>query len=170
MNKFIAAGVTALALSVSPMALAADYSTPMMMTDPGFDWDGFYAGLGVSGAAWSNGLTVGTIDGVMGFNVTSDHILFGLEGTLGGAMDSIGGTGVQVAIDGRVGYLASPDAVLYFSGGGAYFSLPNQLFATVGGGAEFAINDSWTLDGEYEFWFNSTFTAHTFKASALYHF
>lgn len=177
MNKFLVAGVAAAALTFSGAAAvqAADLGVvvmddPVMMSDPGFDWDGFYAGLGVSGAAWSNGLTVGMLEGVVGANVTAGHVLFGVEGTFGVGMDSLSAFGWQVAGDGRLGFLATPDVVFYASGGGAYFSLPAQFFGTVGGGVEFAVNDDWSLDAEYEYWFNPTFTAHTVKLSALHHF
>lgn len=175
MNRFFAAGAVALALSVSPAAMAADMGVvvmddPVMMSDPAFDWDGFYAGLGVSGAAWSNTLTVGMLEGIIGANVTSGPVLFGVEGTFGVGGDSAGAFGWQVAGDGRLGFLATPDVVFYGSAGGAYFSLPNQFFGTVGGGIEFAVNENWSLDAEYEYWFNPTFTAHTVKLSALHHF
>ncbi|WP_424981139.1 outer membrane protein [Maritalea sp. S77] len=152
--------------------LAADpivYPTPTV-TSSAFDWEGFYAGVGASGAGWSNALTVTTIDAIIGVNFVSGDYLYGLEGLVGYAIDSSSATGHEFAADARIGYLISPEAVIYASAGVGYMSLPDELFGTIGAGAEFALSDDVSLDFTYEHWRGNSFSANRFDASVNWHF
>lgn len=151
-------------LMLSGPALAADYSSS------GFDWDGFYAGIGASGSAWSNGRTVYSVDGIVGANVTSDGMLYGAEGYFGWVTDDLGATGTEAGVNGRLGFLVSNDAVAYVTGGGAYMSLANEWLATVGAGIEFAVSDSATFDVKFEHWRGATYTANRIDASINWYF
>ena len=157
-------------------ALAAD---PVITVEPayvpsaGFDWDGFYMGVGVTGSSLSNGIvtdTTGYLDLIAGFNVTFGDALFGAEGWIGGYSDgTFSGYGGGAAA--RVGYLMTPDALVYISGGGYFYDAGGQ-YGTIGAGVEFAMTDNVSLDIEYKYWgwSNTTFTGHSLGASALWHF
>lgn len=151
-------------LVLSGPALAADYNSS------GFDWDGFYAGIGASGSAWSNGETVYSVDGIAGFNIVNDGILFGAEGFFGYVVDSSSLTGTEGGVNARLGYLVSNDAVAYITGGGAYMSLPNDWHATIGAGIEFAVSENATMDFKFEHWRGSSFTANRLDASINWYF
>ncbi|GLQ18580.1 outer membrane protein [Maritalea porphyrae] len=160
---------TAAAL-ISTSAYAAD---PVANPSTGFDWDGFYAGVGVTGTSFSNGgpaETVGFVDAIIGFNVTNDQILFGLEGWIGAYADS-SSTGTGGGVEARVGYLANPDMLIYTGVGRYHFDAGGQ-YTTVGLGAEFVVGDNVTIDTEYKYWgwSNTGFTGHSIGASANWHF
>ncbi|HHG89453.1 MAG TPA: porin family protein [Devosia sp.] len=165
-------GVAASAL-LATGALAADPVDTVQPTfsSAGFDWDGFYVGLGVTGGQWSNTESFGLVDIIAGVNVTAGDVLFGGEAWIGGYGTSFGFTGVEGGLEGRLGYLVSPEALIYLSGGGQFFDAGGQ-YGTVGAGVEFAVTDNVSLDLEYKYWgvSNNGFTAHSIGASANFHF
>ena len=164
-------GVTA-GLVLSGAALAGDYDTPTY-SSAGFDWDGFYAGIGVSGSSLSNGVltdTTGYIDVIAGANYTNGNFLIGLEGWFGG-YSYAGASGYGGGVEARAGYLASDD-VLVYAGVGGYFYDAGGRYTTLGAGVEFALSDQLTIDTEYKYWGWSTtgYTGHSVGASVLWHF
>ncbi len=166
-------GVAATAL-LSSGALAADLNVvvPETFDTATFDWDGFYVGLGGTGAVFNpGGSSVGMIDIIAGVNVTSGNILFGGEAWVGGYLTSAAVTGVEGGLEGRLGYLVSPEALIYLSGGGQFFDAGGQ-YGTIGAGVEFAITDNVSLDLEYKYWgwSNTGFTGNSIGASANFHF
>ncbi len=155
-------------------AIAAD---PIITVEPAyipqsysFDWDGFYAGLGVTGIMPSAGTNFGSLDLIAGANFTNGDMLFGLEG-----WGNYTGDGVTTAwgggLEARIGYLATPEALLYASAGGQFYDT-GVSYGTLGGGVEFAVTDDLSLDLEYKYWLRSgsTTTAHSIGVSALWHF
>lgn len=156
-------------------ALAAD---PIITVEPayiepiaGFDWDGFYMGVGISGSTYTPALTAVSADIIAGFNVTSGSMLFGAEGWFGAHSDSSPATNWGGGLEARVGALITPDALLYVSGGGQFYDAGGQ-YGFIGAGAEFAVTDSLTFDLEYKYlgWSNTLYTGHSLGLSALWHF
>ncbi len=156
-------------------ALAAD---PVMTIEPayiesssGFDWDGFYMGIGILGASFTPAASLGQIDFIAGANFTNGDMLFGLEGWLGFARDNLAIDEWGGGIEARAGYLITPEALLYVSGGGQFYNGGSQ-YGTIGAGMEFAVTDNVSLDLEYKYWgwSNTAFTGHSIGASALWHF
>ncbi len=163
-------GVAASAL-IATGALAAD---PVDMVQPtyssaGFDWDGFYAGLGVSGGLYSSGTTIGTGDLILGANVTSGNMLFGAEGWIGGAINNSGVTAIHSGAEVRAGYLFTPEALLYLSAGVDAFDFTTVL-GSVGLGAEFAVTDNMSIDLEYKYVAGVGINGNTLGASLNWHF
>ncbi len=156
-------------------AIAAD---PVITVEPayvepstGFDWDGFYMGVGISGTAYTPALTAITGDIIAGFNVTSANMLFGAEGWVGIHSDSSPSTAWGGGLEARVGALVTPDALLYVSGGGQFYDGGGQ-YGFVGAGAEFAVTNNVSIDLEYKYlgWSNTIYTGHSLGLSALWHF
>jgi len=168
--RSIIAGIAAGAM-LSTGALAADYSTYSAAT---FDWDGFYAGLGITGGAFMTGpapSNYASIDGIAGVNMTSGAALFGVEGQLSGVNDFTNGWMWSAKGEFRAGYLAAPEALIYgavaakaYSGGARYIGL--------GAGVEFVAVDNMTFDieGVYYPWSNNAYDSAEISASALWHF
>lgn len=145
---------------------------PTYMPDAGFDWNGFYMGLGITGTGFTpfSG-TMGSIDLIAGVNVTSGNLLFGLEGWVSGWRASWGGSDISAGIGTRVGYLATPEMLLYASGGGQFYTDGAQ-YGTIGAGVEFAVTDNVSIDLEYKYWgwSNTIFTANSFGLSTNWGF
>lgn len=173
-KSVLAASAIALMTGVAYAADPVMYPEPAPVVANGsFDWDGFYAGLGITGASFSNGgpsETVGFLDLIVGGNITYDNFLFGAEAWFGGYRDSVD-TGTGIGAEARAGYLVS-DEVLVYTGVGMYRFDGGGQYTTVGLGTEFAVSDDVTIDLEYKYWgwSNTSFTAHSFGASALWHF
>ena len=163
-------GVAASTLLITG-ALAADPSVvvPATFDTATFDWDGFYMGVGVTGLAVSTGATAGFGDLIFGVNATSGNMLFGLEGWVGAYSSSIPSTGWGVGAEARAGYLVSPEALLYLSGGGVALDTGGSA-GTVGFGAEFAVTNDITFDLEYKYWMATFVTGHSLGASMNWHF
>jgi outer membrane immunogenic protein len=168
-------GALLLAVGLSTGAQAADYSAPY---SPSFDWEGFYAGVGVSGTSYSvvffntPSLRFGEIDGVLGVNFmpAADWVL-GAE-IFGGLSRSLDFNFTSGVIGGEVrgGYLVTPEALMYVSAGAVhYFNIP-ITFGTVGAGVEFAVTDDISLDLEYKLQWNFPVYGHQVGASVLWHF
>lgn len=178
---FIGLSSVALVAGMGASALAADYGTPMMeepvmMTDPGFDWDGLYAGMGIAAASFTGPGPSGT-DGfvrfVLGANMTVDSFLFGAEGWVGG-YTTISGAGMSGYAYGgqvRAGYLATPDVLLYGSADAFTYDAGGQ-YAGIGAGVEFAVTDNMSLDTHYTYygWSNTGFTGHEISGTLNFHF
>lgn len=160
-------------------ALASDaIDYPPLPTDyvkTGFDWDGFYAGVGLGGARIANGGgtdTMAQLDAIVGVNVTNDDFLFGAELWLGAYRDQGTGTyGGNGGVEARAGYLINQDVLIYAGLGRLHYDTGTQ-FTTLGIGAEFAVSDEISIDLEYKYlgWSNTGDTGHSLSASALWHF
>lgn len=168
--------VFAFAVALTGGAYAADLGVYVPAPEPApmFDWNGFYAGLGVTGGAWWNGadVTQGSIDGIVGVNVTTEQFLFGIEGQLSGYADNASTTGWLARGSVRAGYLVTNEALLYVALSGLHFD-GGANYAGVGGGVEFVVTDNMTIDleGTYYPWTdNGTWQAATASVSALWHF
>lgn len=158
----------ALAAALTTGAQAADYSAPASSS---FDWDGFYAGVGIAGSFFNGGNRVVQGEIEVGANFTSDNILFGVEAFVGYGYENVaalwGGVGGAEA---RIGYLVTPEALLYMSAG-AVATAPNTLYGTIGAGMEFAVADAMSIDLEYKFLYNSAAVyGSEIGASLLWHF
>lgn len=166
-------GALAVATALSTtMAHAADLpDAAMAYASPTFDWDGFYAGVGLAGSAYNTGVTIGQVEGVAGVNFTSGQLLFGAEIYAGWAVNNGGAGSGLVGGEVRAGYLVDPAVLLYISGGGQFFTNGAVGLGTVGAGVEFAVTDDVTLDFEYKFlWNNAALNGHQIGASVLWHF
>lgn len=175
MNKILSAAAMTAGLLMASPAMAADMGTGgSMMTDPGFDWDGLYAGLKGEYAASTAIVDIGGIAFVLGANGTVDNILFGAEAWVGG-FTSTGPTGAYLGASARIGYLATPDVVLYGMASVEHFIPAGGLtMFGVGGGVEFALMDNVSLDANYTYYpWTSTgpgANMHNLSASLNYHF
>ena len=133
-----------------------------------YDWDGFYMGVGITGLALNSGANAGLADLIAGVNITSGNLLFGLEGWIGGWATDIPSTGFGAGAQARLGYLASPKALIYLSGGG--YTTFNGELATVGAGAEFALTSNASLDLEYKYWWSNPVQGNSLGASLNWKF
>jgi len=129
-----------------------------------FDWDGFYMGVGITGLALNGGTNVGFADLIAGINITSGNLLFGLEGWIGGWATNLPTSGWGGGAQARVGYLVSPEALIYLSTGGYALATGGQL-ATFGAGAEFALTEDLSLDLEYKYWWSNPSKGSSIGAS-----
>jgi outer membrane immunogenic protein len=195
------------------------------MVSPAQNWTGFYVGV-MGGYGWSDEITGriagvgaatissddlkgGFAGGTLGYNWQTGQFVFGIEAdaawsdikyteTVLGvtAQDRIRAFG---SVTGRLGFLASPDLLLYAKGGYAWaenqfrVTAPGVLFSesqihsgwTVGGGAEWMFAPNWSAKVEYmyaDYGFENylrTFvatgidvsaTVHTVKGGINYHF
>ncbi len=96
------------------------YEYPPLPTEyemVGFDWDGFYAGVGLGGARITSGggtETLAHLDAIIGVNVTKDEFLLGAELFLGASRDIASGTyGGHGGVEARAGYLIDQDVLIY---------------------------------------------------------
>jgi outer membrane immunogenic protein len=172
MKKLLSFTVAIMALSAGA-ARAAD-----VMSDPAYDWSGFYSGVHfgyaqVDGTYFAdtvgnedldvNGARFGTLGG---YNFQSDNIVFGIESatSFGNLSDSTPTIdkfkiGIESTLRARVG--VGMDRFLPFiSGGAALVKATSNDFGTgkdsnyhlgfvVGGGLEYAVNDNIRIRGEY---------------------
>lgn len=164
-------GVVAFAAAFTGGAYAADMAAPMAV---GFDWTGFYAGVGITGGAFTTGPTpsnFASVDAIAGANITNDLLLFGVEGQVSWYHDFTFGSDWYAKGEVRAGYLATDTALLYLSGSGVHFS-GGANYGGFGGGVEFAAMDNMTIDieGNYYPWSNNAYRLATVSASVLWHF
>lgn len=161
-------GALLLAVGLSTGAQAADYSAPYSAS---FDWDGFYAGVGVSGAFYNTNRRLAEVDGIVGVNyMAGADWLIGAEVFGGFSRNDINVTSGVIGAEARVGYLVAPEALMYLSGGGVHYFNGSTSLATVGGGVEFAVSSDISIDLEYKFQFNNALNGHQIGASVLWHF
>jgi outer membrane immunogenic protein len=174
MKTLLSATIAMLSLSAG-LAAAAD-----VMSEPIYDWTGFYSGIHADYASvdgtysvpgpvnfdiGDSGARFGTLGG---YNFQSDNIVFGLEsdssfGTLKDTNPAISSfkIGLESTVRGRVG--VAFDRLLPFatagvalasakSNGGGIGNDSNYHFGfVVGGGLEYAATDHLRLRGEYLF-------------------
>lgn len=194
MKKLLMTGAALAALSSG--ALAADLGSPRMpvaaeAVAPGFTWTGIYGGLH-AGYGFAN--TSIALAGLFGFSgIGSNGWLIGgrigadyqlaqrwvagvvVEGNLQ-AIDTVigfGGGSIKIsgdqswAVRGRLGYLLTPETLLYVTGGftqgrarlsagGAAASFTANGWQ-VGGGIETRLAGNWFLFGEYVHTFSNSF-------------
>lgn len=175
---------TVLATSAIALLTGASYAADPVMypapapqvADEGFDWDGFYAGVGFSMDALSNGGpadSYGYLDAIIGYNYTHENILIGAEAWIGGYWDIATGTdtGYGGGVEGRVGYLVT-DKWLIYSGIGYFKYDAGADYATLGLGTEYAVTENVSLDVEYKYWqgLSNNFAGPSLGTSLLWHF
>jgi opacity protein-like surface antigen len=140
----------------------------------GFDWEGPYAGLYVSGQTSEFDDAFG-IGADLGVNVLLDSsLLAGVEGNvawLAGTPNSW-----QAQVHGKLGFVATDSAAIYGLLG-VGFNSETDGYVPVGIGAEFALADNFTIKAEYQFqWdFEETVvgvseSAHVGKIGFNWHF
>ena len=179
MKKLVLAATLA---AFAPAAYAADLigvdpAAPMAMTDAGFDWSGFYAGLNAgftSGQASSAGAVSGTTTNInvaggllgatVGFNAQMDSFVLGVEGDV--AWSGASGTAVCVAApafncEGRLNWLGTLKAragvaldstLLFATAGLAAGGVTATVVPTPGGitGTHSGTMTGWTVGGGVE--------------------
>ena len=187
----IALLATAAAAALTSTTLAAD---PIVMLDPtpvveqftGFDWEGVYAGLYVTGRTDSTapGVTDGVfgVGGNVGINFLLDPVLLGVEGDISVLTDNnivpadtADWTGQAV---GRVGVLVTDTVLAYgLAGFGAHSDTGG--YVPVGAGLEVALGDRFSIKGQYEYQWDvsesdalatTTDSAHVAKLGFNFHF
>ena len=141
-------------------ALSADHITmpvssgagqlPVVESDSGFDWSGFYAGVyGVAQNGSVSGLQYG-IGVDAGANAQIDFFLVGGEVALHGLT---GGSTIDTAygqVLGRAGVVITDDVLLYAAAGyGVDLGLPAEDDLLLGGGIEVAVADDLSLRAQY---------------------
>ncbi|WP_240233648.1 outer membrane protein [Devosia lacusdianchii] len=159
MSLFKKLALAALATTL-PMgaAFAADLitvptSTPVevpVYEEPGFDWNGFYAG--VYGGA-QNGSVSGTQYGLgvqAGVNAQFDFYLLGAEVSVHGLTGGNVGNTTYGQILGRAGLVVTDNVLVYAAGGyGIDLGAPEEDDALLGGGVEFAVTDNISVEAQY---------------------
>ena len=145
---------TAATVAFSSATFAADLiiSEPAIIDNSvGFDWEGPYAGLFVSGQTTPAVFGIGAN---LGVNVLlDDSLLAGFEGEVAWLSNSTW----QGDVSGRLGFIA--DAAL--------------IYAHLGVGAEFAVADNLSIKAEYAYqwdWDNGAQSAHVGKIGFNWHF
>ena len=174
----IALLATVASAALSSATLAADLIIADPVIDntymaPGFDWEGPYAGLWVSGsvashgdddADWDNGWGFGAS---LGMNAMLDSNLFaGVEGNLGYV-----GHDWQAQAHGKLGFTADTLAIYGLAGIG--FNGDTDAYVPVGIGAEFVVADPLTIKAEYQYQWDlndSDHSAHVGKIGFNWHF
>lgn len=168
-------GVAATAL-MAGSAMAADLMMePPAMEDmaTGGDWDGFYAGVGITGTT-SSTITenILSLDGIVGVNAQSDMFVLGAEGYIQGKWSDL--TGWYAGLGGEIrGGVALGDAALLYGALGGEIESGGATYLTGGGGIEFMIADATSLDLEYKHYWGvggSTWQGDSIGASVLFHF
>lgn len=180
---FAGAGAALLVAAASSVALADGMERPKVGYEKPYSWNGFYVGgsvgVVIEQAAWTVPGVVTTptssdegviFGGTVGFNFTSGPWLFGIEGDWSktdadvGPILACGGNCMTSAdwlatLRGRVGFLVSPAALVYATGGAAWADLKSTVVGVsqsetavgwvVGGGFEVKLDSRWSVKGEY---------------------
>lgn len=168
MKKNLLAGLAVAALMVSPAA-AADLAYPAPATayapPPVFTWTGFYIGAN-AGYGWGDADYSSTIDGFLGglqagYNWQgAGPLVLGVETDI--QLSNVKSQNYSLDYFGtlraRLGF-AVDQFLIYGTGGLAYgrgsyevlglTSDKSHIGWTVGGGAEYAIDNNWSVKGEY---------------------
>lgn len=166
----IALLATVAGAALTTATLAAD---PIVMLDPtpvvenfsGFDWEGVYAGLFVSGQ--SEPATFG-IGGNVGANILLDPLLLGVEGDITWLSNSTW-QGQAVA---RAGVLVTDNVLAYGLAGFGAHSV-NSTYVPVGAGLEVALGQRFSIKGQYEYHWDTDVAAqssHVGKVGFNFHF
>lgn len=163
--KIVLLAATASA-AFSSAALAADlvidapiYDQPVIDNSYGFDWEGPYAGL------WVSGLTTPAfaLGADLGVNILLDPaVLAGVEGNVSWQSDN----SWSVQGHGRLGFVAEP--VLIYGLAGLGWNSANGGYVPLGVGAEFAVADNLTLKAEYNYQWGPD--VHVGKVGFNFHF
>lgn len=158
MSMFKKMALAALATTMTMgTAFAADLitvptSTPAELPvyeEPGFDWNGFYAGVygafqgsPVGGDQYGIGVQAGV-------NAQFDFYLLGAEVAVHGLTGGVGGTSYGQIL-GRAGLVVTDDVLIYAAGGyGIDLGAPEEDDLLVGGGVEVALTDQITIEAQY---------------------
>jgi outer membrane immunogenic protein len=166
-NLKLALLATAATVAFSSATLAADLivAEPMIDNTVGFDWEGPYAGLFVSGQTTPAVFGIGAN---LGVNVLiDDSLLAGFEGEIAWLSNSTW----QGDVSGRLGFVA--DAALIYAHLGIGANSSTGAYVPVGVGAEFAVADNLSIKAEYAYqWDLSTSaeSAHVGKIGFNWHF
>jgi outer membrane immunogenic protein len=157
-NRIAAAAL----MTIAPLAgaQAADAITmpvaeapvePVVYDDPGFDWNGFYAGAyGVGQDGAESGAQFGAgIDA--GYNAQFDYFVLGGELAVHGLLENEGGDlGAYGQALAKAGLVVTDDVLLYAAGGyGKSFGETEEDDALLGGGVEFAVAENVTARAQY---------------------
>ena len=166
----IALLATVAGATLTTATLAAD---PIVMMDPtpvvdnftGFDWEGVYAGLYVSGQSVPSAFGIG---GNVGVNILLDPILLGVEGDVTWLSNSTWqGQGV-----GRLGVLVTDNVLAYALAGFGSHSV-TSTYVPVGAGLEVALGERFSIKGQYEYHWDTDVaasSAHVGKFGFNFHF
>lgn len=171
----LSAAMVATLMSAASMVGSAHAQDSVSMTDAGFDWDGFYVGLGVNVGQWSgtNPLTAYMPRLEAGFNHTlGENFVVGIEASVAQGWLSAGWSAFEGELDAQAG-LAFDDVLLYVSGGVGYYCMRGDiLFAKAGAGVQFAVTDNVSFDIEYQYWGNpnTRLDSHHVGVSTVWHF
>lgn len=156
-NKLALAALATAALTGTSFAadlITVPTSTPAEMPiyeEPGFDWNGFYAG--VYGGA-QNGETSDTQYGLgvqAGYNAQFDFYLLGAEVAVHGLAgnDTVGETSYGQLL-GRAGLVVNDNVLVYAAGGyGIDLGAPEEEDVLLGGGVELAVTESISVEAQY---------------------
>ena len=160
---------TAATVAISSAAHAAD----LIITEPaavidnsvGFDWEGPYAGLFISGQTTPAVFGIGAN---LGVNVLiDDSLLAGVEGEIAWLSNSTW----QGDVSARLGFVA--DAALIYAHLGVGANSATSAYVPVGVGAEFAVADNLSIKAEYAYQWdldNGAQSAHVGKLGFNWHF
>lgn len=142
-------GTPAHAADLITYGTSTDKQVPLAPPRPGYDWTGFYAGVyGVGQADRGAGADLG-LGALAGANLTFDYFLVGGEVSVHGLATGGTATAYGQAL-GRVGVLATSDALIYATAGaGMDLGLSNAQDILVGGGLEYAVTDNVSLRAQY---------------------
>jgi opacity protein-like surface antigen len=167
----IALLATVASAALSSATLAADLIIADPVIDntymaPGFDWEGPYAGLWVSGQTATVGDGWG-FGASLGVNAMLDsNLLAGVEGNLGWVDGDW-----QAQGHGKLGFTADTLAIYGLAGVG--FNGETDGYVPVGIGAEFAVADPLTIKAEYQYQWDfddGDESAHVGKVGFNWHF
>ena len=192
MKKLLVAGA-ALAVLIGTPAFAADMplkAPPAPPPPPPFSWTGFYIG-GELGGAWANGHVTDSLHGlsvssshdgwlggaVVGYNLQTSNIVFGIEADFDGTSLKATGSGVFIpgvgtlqasaktdwitTVAGRVGFAAADRALFYVKGGGGWVGNTASITNLNTGAAVSAsnTNSGWLLGAGIEYAFAPQWSA-----------
>ena len=186
----IALLATVAGAALTTATLAAD---PIVMMDPtpvvdnftGFDWEGVYAGLYISGQTDDTAPATDSVWGIggnVGVNFLLDPVLIGVEGDITVLTDNnvlpADTADWQGQAVGRLGVLITDNVLAYgLAGFGAHSD--TGAYVPVGAGLEVALTDNISLKGQYEYHWDvsesdalatTTDSAHVGKFGFNFHF
>ena len=166
-NLKIALLATTAVVAFSSATFAADLiiADPVIDNSVGFDWEGTYAGLYISG---QSAPAVFGIGANLGVNVlVDDSLLAGFEGEIAWLANG----SFQGQVDGRLGFVADQALLYAFIGLGA--NSVTNAYVPVGVGVEFAVADNLSLKAEYQYQWDfdvAAQSAHVAKIGFNWHF
>ena len=191
MNKLLIAACVIATLIETP-TFAADMAlkAPPPPPPPPFSWTGFYIG-GELGGAWANGHVNDSLFGlnvssnhdgwlggaVVGYNLQTSNIVFGIEADFDGTSLKATGSGVFIpgvgtlqasaktdwitTVAGRVGFAAADRALIYVKGGGGWVGNTASITNLTTGAAVSAsnTNSGWLIGGGLEYAFTPNWSS-----------